>query len=236
MLKTVKSRWGDCTFFKKDEYVGKSLWNYGEYNPDETEKVLFLAKEYMVTGEVCLDIGANIGCIGMALQSKGYTVISFEPQPEICKVLKKNVRGIVENCALGMTEGEAKMPKVYYSDKGNFGGLGIGMKSVWGDYTVPVRTLDSYAFDNVGFIKIDVEGFEEQVLRGGRETILRNKPVMYIEDDRVEKSFALRAYIRELGYTITEHKPTLYREDNFFGMKKNVWGKNYASHNLICLP
>ena len=43
------------------------------------------------------------------------------------------------------------------------------------------RTLDSYGFSNVGFIKIDVEGFEAAVLAGARDTILRERPVMQIE-------------------------------------------------------
>jgi hypothetical protein len=98
-----------------------------------------------------------------------------------------------------------------------------------------VHTLDSYSLD-CGFMKIDVEGYELEVLRGAVQTIERCKPIMYIEDDRQNKSSALRTFIRELGYSIEEHKPTLYRENNFFGLKKNIWDRNYASHNLICRP
>ena len=46
---------------------------------------------------------------------------------------------------------------------------------------IETRTLDSYNFPKVDFIKIDVEGWEEQVLRGGMDTILKYKPRMYIE-------------------------------------------------------
>ena len=233
MIKTVDSRWGPCTYFLKDEYVGKSIHNYGEYNPDETEKIVSLADK----NKLCLDIGANIGVISMALVASGFEVQAFEPQPEVYKLLNMNVGKNVHNIALGMGAGMASMPKVYYSQKGNFGGLGIGTKSIYGSYEVPVATLDSFEFTNVGFIKIDVEGFEEAVLRGGIETITRDKPIMYIEDDRIDKRVSLRAYIKSLGYTYEMHQPTLYRENNFFGLKKNVWApKNFASHNLICLP
>ena len=230
MHKTVEGRWGKVKFFLKDEYVGRSLYNYGEYGPDETEKIIALADG------LCLDIGANIGCISQALVVSGHRVIAFEPQPEVFKLLAENVECEHYNVALGAFSGTAKMPKVYYSAKGNFGGLGIGAKSMYGSYDVPMRTLDSYGLHDVGFMKIDVEGFELEVLRGGVETINRCKPIMYIEDDRVDKRRALRAKIVELGYTITEHQPTLYRENNFFGLKKNVWDKDYASHNLICMP
>lgn len=235
MINTKESRWGPCSYFLKDEYVGRSIHNYGEYGPDETEKILELAPK----DKLCLDIGANIGVISMALVANGYKVAAFEPQPEVFKLLKKNVGfdADVHNTALGMDTGFVDMPKVYYSAKGNFGGLGIGTKSLYGSYQVPIATLDSFGFSNVGFIKIDVEGFEEMVLRGGFETIMRDRPIMYIEDDRMEKRATLREYIKELGYTYTSHQPTLYRENNFFGLKKNIWAPmNYASHNLICLP
>lgn len=230
----IESRWGPIEYYSKDEYVGKSLWNYGEYNPDETEKILGLAS---VSNGLCLDIGANFGVMGMALEKNGFEVVSFEPQPEIYKLLSRNVSGQVWNCALGATAGVAQMGKLRYTERNNFGGLGIGTVSPFGTIDVEVRTLDSFEYNNVGFMKIDVEGFEEQVLIGGTETINRCHPIMYIEDDRADRSASLRRKIRSLGYSIEEHKPLLYRENNFFGKKKNVWAPyNYASHNLICRP
>ncbi len=234
MYKTVDGRWGECTFLAKDEYVGRSMYYYGEYGPDETEKILDIAYG------TCLDIGANIGCISQALLAAGHKVVAFEPQPQLFSLLGKNSlnRGevVLVPAAVGAAEGHVAMPKVQYSAKGNFGGIGVGDRSIYGSISVPVVTIDSHNFNDVGFMKIDVEGYELEVLRGATETIRRCKPIMYIEDDRREKSVALRAYIRELGYNIEEHFPTLYREENFFGLKKNVWDRNYASHNLICTP
>jgi hypothetical protein len=48
-------------------------------------------------------------------------------------------------------------------------------------FEVEVRTLDSYAFRNVRVIKVDVEGSEMEVLEGGRETILRDRPPLIVE-------------------------------------------------------
>lgn len=226
----VNGRWGTTFYIPKDEYVGRSIHYYGEYNPDETEMVLSLAKGH------CLDIGANIGVIGQALEYNDFKVTYFEPQPDVFGVLKKNVIGDCYNMGLGSVAGTFKMPKIFFGSKANYGGMAIGTRSDMGTIDVAVGVLDSFKFDDVGFMKIDVEGFEEQVLRGGVKTIERCRPIMYIEDDRIERSDSLRKYIRSLGYTIEEHKPPLYRETNYFGYKKNVWGKNYASHNLICRP
>ncbi|CAB4134514.1 fkbM_fam, methyltransferase, FkbM family [uncultured Caudovirales phage] len=235
MLKSVKGRWGETWFIAKDEYVGKSLYQYGEYNPDETEMILSLADK----NRVCLDVGANIGVMAQALEANGFKCIAFEPQTEIYNVLVKNFKGEAHNCAVGATEGTVTLPKLYYSEKGNYGGISVNTKSIYGSYVKPLLSLD-HLFENgeidVGFIKIDVEGFELEVLKGATKLINRCKPILYIEDDRVGKSVDLRRYIRELGYSIEPHYPPLFREDNFFGNKKNVWDKIYVSHNLICRP
>lgn len=243
MLKTVDGRWGRCEYFAKDEYVGKSMHYYGEYNPDETEKILELAGDGL-----CLDIGANIGVITQALLASGHNVIAFEPQPQVFELLSRNVaavvnvpgtgRGCIYNVAVGDAYGKAKMPKVHYSEKGNFGGLGIGTPSILGSIEVSVMPIDSMLQDleRVSFVKLDVEGYEYEALLGMRGLIERDKPILYVEDDRVEKSSRLRWLIKSYGYSIEEHQPLLYRENNFKGLKRNVWDKLYASHNIICRP
>lgn len=249
MYKSVEGRWGKCKFLSKDEYVGRSMYYYGEYNPDETEMILDLAfTDQDLENTVCLDIGANIGVISQALLATGAIVHAFEPQPELFKLLNENCanaapidtynssRYTIYNTAVGAEEGAASMPKVHYSSKGNFGGLGIGTPSIYGNINVSVITIDSLGLEKVDFIKIDVEGYEYEVLCGMENTIQMYMPIMYIEDDRGDKSRALRQKIMSMGYEIEEHQPTLYRENNFFGLKKNVWDKNYASHNLICRP
>jgi FkbM family methyltransferase len=234
-MRSVKGRWGEVWYYGKDEYVGRSLHNYGEYNPDETETILKLAGER--TG-LCLDIGANFGVMAQALIANGHNCFALEPQPDVYDVLIKNVnRANCMNVGLGATPRTARMPKILRGSKANYGGQGIGTRSDLGTIEVEVITLDSLGLVDVSFMKIDVEGYEEQVLIGGCKTILRDKPIMYIEDDRREKSASLRKYITELGYTIEEHRPGLYREDNFFGKKENIWAPyNYVSHNLICRP
>jgi FkbM family methyltransferase len=228
----VKGRFGEIWFYGKDEYVGKSLYNYGEFSGDECDIILSLANK----DKLSLDIGANVGVMAQMFEYYKYPCIAWEPQPEIYKLLVKNFNGAALNCALGSAEGIAQMPKLRYGARYNYGGMGLNMRSELGSYPVPVKTLDSYDLKDVGFIKIDVEGWEEEVLKGATKTILRDKPIMYIEDDRQDKSAGLHKYIKELGYTIEYSRPPLYRENNFFGLKKNVWDKYYISHNLICKP
>lgn len=229
-LQTVNGRYGPCTFIKGDEYLGRSVFSYGEYNKEECEHIVALANERK--GELILDIGANIGNVSQALVAAGHEVRAFEPQPEVYNCLIKNIKPEwCLNVGLGDRNTEMFMPALDYSKKGNFGGISIGGNS---GITVKVNTLDSYNFENVGVMKIDVEGFEEKVLRGAVETIKRCKPIIYLEADRQEKLVSLAAYLKELGYSHKSHNPPLYSPDNFFGNKKNIWGRNFVSLNWEC--
>lgn len=230
-VSSIEGRWGRTYFIKDDEYVGKSLKNYGEYNPDETEFLLNLAYSY---GGTVLDIGANIGVMSQALAREGFDVIAFEPQKAVFDILKLNCPMIpCYNVALGATNGKTNMPKVEYHKHGNFGGISCGS----GEIEVELRTLDSFKFTNIGVIKLDVEGFEEQVLRGAMGTIRDSLPVIYLEADRADKIASLKAFIQSIEYSWEPHQPLLYREKNFFDKKVNVWAPmNYASHNVLCRP
>lgn len=240
MLGKVNGRWGVCEYFLKDEYVGRSVRAYGEYGPDETEYIL----EHRGSG-LFLDVGANIGCISQAVLSMGGRVMAFEPQREVYEVMVCNLAyagGNFEamNVAVGSVSGSAKMPVLDYSAKNNIGGLSLGEgTNPWGKHrSVPVVTLDSLEIEEpVTFIKVDVEGYELEVLRGAVELIKRDKPVLYVENDRPENSKALESFIRnELGYWFEAHNPPLFRENNFFKNDKNVWDRNYASFNIVCRP
>jgi FkbM family methyltransferase len=67
---------------------------------------------------------------------------------------------------------------------------------------IPLRTLDSFQFEKVGFIKIDVEGHELEVLRGAAKTIQRYHPHLLIEV-REDNLMQLSALLNDWGYAQT---------------------------------
>lgn len=229
-IQSVMGRYGRTYYFRHDEYVGKSVFQMGEFSPEECAYIVKLASER--PDELVLDIGANIGCISQALVTAGCSVEAFEPQPAVFELLEKNVPSVkCHNIALGSAPGKAQMPLVDYSKKGNFGGLGINMGH---GLQVDVRTLDSFEYTNVGLIKIDVEGYEEEVLRGAVETIARCKPIIYLEADRAEKLTALADFLASIGYAYVRHDPPLFSPENYFGNPVRPWGVNYISMNWVC--
>ena len=84
----------------------------------------------------------------------------------------------------------------------------------WGEMTeTETKTLDSFDLDNIGLIKVDVEGFEEKVLRGGIGTIVRNNypPILFECWDvgyfgmTQEKRDSMFNFLKSLGYEILEY-------------------------------
>jgi FkbM family methyltransferase len=133
---------------------------------------------------ICLDIGANVGLWSCDLVRSFEHVIAFEPVVEFIECFKKNVTSnnyTMHQIALGRTESVVEMNIV----QGNTGHSHINQQSI-GKGTIPLKTLDSFGLLNVDMIKIDVEGFEGEILAGAIETIKKNKPILVIEQQKHE--------------------------------------------------
>lgn len=239
-MRSCQTAYGPCKFYGKDMFIGRSLYAYGEWGGEEASVIADLA---VSSGGLSLDVGANIGFMSMAMLAAGCSVVAFEPQPALYELLTDNTSSwdsstevMCSPFALSDFNGKSTMPRIRYGEKGNYGALALGQRSELGVIEVECRTLDSLEISPVGFIKIDVEGHELNVLRGARATIMRDRPIMYIEDDRPEKSLHLQEVIKGMDYTIERHYPRLFRENNFAGNPVNIWGQDYSSHNLICRP
>ena len=155
-------------------------------------------------GGVILDVGANIGddTVYYGKELIGVKKIyAFEPIIRTYEILETNVRinqltQIVEtiNCACGKQEGSARIENV---PKNNIGGTSIKSED---DGDLKVITIDGLNIENVAYIKIDVEGFELDVIEGAIETIKRCRPYLYIEIP-TKKNFAkINKMLKAIGY------------------------------------
>ena len=136
--------------------------------------------KYVTNWNVCLDIGAHCGLWTMPLVRRFREVHAFEPIVPMVTALKMNApEARIYTCALGE---ENKIVFLRWDDTCT-GGTKIldeipdGYVKVEAD----MKKLDDFNIENIGFIKIDVEGYERQVLEGGEETIMRSKPVIIVE-------------------------------------------------------
>ena len=120
-----------------------------------------------------IDIGANVGLWARDLCAQFGMVTAFEPIAEFRDCLRKNVLADnlrIESCALGNRSGTTEMIRV----AGNAGHTHVDHHACTG--TTEIRTLDSYEFTSVDYIKIDCEGYEYEVLLGAEQTIRRCRP------------------------------------------------------------
>lgn len=152
---------------------------------------------YLNQSEVIIDIGANIGQTSLNIykeqKSKGLNprIYAFEPFPSTFEKLQKNIglnnsmTGIsIHQAGIGAQEGELNMIRHCETNSGGF-----RISNQTNDRTeyvrVPIITLDSFVaehqIDRIDFIKIDIEGFEYEALKGMRTTLEYLKPTLFLE-------------------------------------------------------
>lgn len=237
-LRVKRCRHGAMMYLPADLYVGRSLDLYGEFS--EGEVALFT--QIVKPGMFVVDVGANIGAHTVFFAKAvgpGGRVLAVEPQrilyQLLCGNLALNVIGntFVQQVGLGSAPGSIRVPPIDYSGSANFGGVSLG--DFQDGEQVPVVTLDSLALPSCHLLKIDVEGMEAEVLQGARETLARHRPLLYVENDRPEKSAALIALLFELDYRLFWNLPPLFHPNNFAGHAENIF-PGVVSVNMVGIP
>lgn len=140
---------------------------------------------FVPAGRRAVDIGAWWGPWTYWLARRGVPVECFEPVPHVAAFLERvtpaNVT--VHATALSDTVGEAQLWRAA-GGRGTEGTASL-LPPEPGDQrhpvTVPLARLDDFAFDDVGFVKIDVEGHELATLAGAQDTLARCQPNLLIE-------------------------------------------------------
>ena len=179
----------------------------------ESDKSKFWGKNYEIReynkikprGYSAIDIGAHVGIWTRRLANDFDEVIAFEPMPKHIECHKNNCVGL-ENVTLNEIALSNKNNTQVMTTKDNNSGMSTLMTPKWKlpatIVIIETRTLDSYNFPKMDFIKIDVEGWEEQVLKGGMDTILKYRPRMYIEIWAKQYDKISDILWREMGYTL----------------------------------
>jgi FkbM family methyltransferase len=183
---------------------------YWEIPPDFPEAEVGLlehesrVKEFMTShfkeNGTFVDIGANVGGYSLRAASWDMKVYAFEPNPHNLALLRRNIeinRASVNVLpfALGARAGKASLSPV--------GGVSRIVKE--DGVEVEMRTLDSFELPGADLLKVDVEGYELEVIRGAKKTLEKYHPVVMIEMHYwagAESEAELFEILKGLGYRL----------------------------------
>lgn len=174
----------------------------GTYEPEQTR----LFQQQITAGATVFDIGAHVGyytLLASVLVGPKGRVCAFEPNPENCGFLRRHVQlndaanVTVENAAVSNSNGTASFA---------FGtGSGTGRLAEHGVLDVRTVRLDEFCRERKvepGFLKIDVEGAELEVLRGADEIIGSHHPVIFLSTHDTDVHAECLAWLSERSYTV----------------------------------
>lgn len=224
-----------------DDWVGRTIMMFGDLDP----KLTWVLKQLVKSGDHVADIGANFGLISLLLaRLVGPTgkVHAFEPNPALAAILGRSIsRNNFDNVVtypFGLGRVPAEM--ILRVPAGNLGAASLVRASAIcrDSLHVIVKPLDEVFDDSertrLGVVKIDVEGFELEVLKGAVATLQSSRPVILFEannHDASETAEVLR-FLDHLNYRFLQIPRCLFR------MRTRRLQKETATptHDLIGCP
>lgn len=179
--------------------------------------------------DVVIDVGANIGQFGESLRSDGYRgrIVSFEPVESVFQTLLKKAAADgnweAHHCGLGAAPGEAVINvaelTVFSSllPSTSAAALHDSRTAIEHTETIHISILDQVASGLSGniLLKIDTQGYEKQVIEGGRQTISRVKgilmelPIIHVYEGEWQFHEAIR-FMAEAGFIPAQIQPVGY--------------------------
>ena len=191
----------------ENDYLFKQAIENGIHEPHFVE----LINKLLLPTDIVLDVGGNIGTHAILLSkkvSKGH-VYTFEPQSLVFSILQNNL--LLNSCRnvtayrfaiSNIDHSTISMQPFTFNKKSiNNAALQIDLDDAMGDFTL-TRTLDSFEFKKIDFIKMDIQGSEVLALNGAKNLLLTKKPIMFIEMEE--------QYLRDLGSSTKELMETLF--------------------------
>lgn len=154
---------------------------------------------------LAVDGGAHIGTWTVAMASRFERVYAFEPAADSYSCLIENTQHVSNLAAMLAALGAVQGRCTVFDDPARPGNTGARMVRLADQGSVWMYTIDSFEFDDLDFLKLDLEGYEIEALKGARQTLVRCGPVVVIEckqfvpPRRGGPNVAVK-FLTELGY------------------------------------
>ena len=155
-----------------------------------------IAYRYVKDWRGCVDAGSNVGMWTRNLMRDFDTVHCFEPNPVFVECWNKNIPKDQNAFLYEVGLGEKNSSATFNAP------LDQRLQRSPGE--IAIKTMDSYQLEQIDFIKIDVDGYEDLLLQGAKETIANNSPVINIEMKATKRPDVVsisRKILTDLGYS-----------------------------------
>lgn len=163
-----------------EEVLERRKWKNHLYNKLLTSSILRLLPDYITPNTLTIDVGGNSG-YQTYFHAKYNNVVTYEPVPDLFKVLKFNLEGLNNVTLINKAVTDKNKDVELFVDINRLS-MTSQMPLVESEsISVPGVALDNENHSNVGFIKVDVEGYELDVLKGATKLIERDRPTMMVE-------------------------------------------------------
>lgn len=174
----TETKLGEMLVYTHDNIISHAIRLYGEYCDAEVD----IMCKYLNEDSLYLDIGTNIGYHARAVAQRSKSmVLAFEPHIKHFSVAAYNCQNVqvkLYNAAVSDQPGILKISDFDLSDDSNFGEVAIKEE---GTLEAKIITIDQLELEVCTLMKIDTEGQELKVLKGGENTINKFRPVIFYE-------------------------------------------------------
>jgi len=230
-----------------DDHVGRSAFFVGDLD----RKITWICKRIVRDGDTVLDIGANIGMVTVLLSDlvgKNGHVHSFEPNPSLCNVIKQAIiRNKMTNVnlhsiALGSKKDtlELIIPNENKGSASLIRNKGRANCDVISVQVVPLDEICLYeGMSSIRLIKIDVEGFETDVLLGAQQLLSTIKPdaILFELNERTVHQIneePLIKLLRDCGYDFFVIPKSIFRMK--IHALKDIPQEKPLGHDFLAAP
>jgi FkbM family methyltransferase len=240
---TLQHHWVPEQRFKLNSFKHKGYWYSGRRRE---EKSMLLFEILLQHGMTVAEVGGHIGYISLhfakIVGSLGKVVV-FEPGHNNLPYIRFNLKQVsnikLEEFGVASIDGELTLVEESLSGQNNtfakdFEGLETNRKKAYVDVsvrqrTVPVLRLDSYfSSTKPDFIKVDVEGFEYEVLRGA-ERLLKEKTMLMVEVQSHHRE--IYELLNTLDYAMFNENRERIRQPS--GLQQNVFCLHLIEHKKL---
>jgi len=204
------------------------------FEPDTVKLLDSLVEKH----HTVFDVGANIGCTAILFGAAAREVHAFEPSPTTFSLLQHNVlaSGLanvqLHNFGLGAGNFKSKLTFSPYNRSGGFVSDQTRAGTGFVTENISVRSLDSFireqAAAQLDLMKIDVEGFELHVLRGGAAAIDRFRPVVTLELNHWCLNAFQRTSVPDFFDALRARFPLLYAVDDKQSLRADLHSEDVS--------